>query len=163
MPRRKTISEPALLAVLLDEIAETGPDGLTFARAAACSGLSAPTLVQRFGDRAAMVEAILMFAWDRLDEATEAADAAFPVSPRGAIDLLLHLTPDAEHGLDGGLPLLREAISACEKAEDFVTRDLLVKFLEDQEEHVDWLETEQWQIENVGMQNYIQSRSGDGD
>ncbi len=61
------------------------------------------------------------------------------------------------------LPLLREAISACEKAEDFVTRDLLVKFLEDQEEHVDWLETEQWQIENVGMQNYIQSRSGDGD
>ncbi|AQZ50021.1 hypothetical protein Mame_00645 [Martelella mediterranea DSM 17316] len=108
MPRNKSISEPALLAILLDAIAETGPDYLTFARAAARSGLSAPTLVQRFGDRAAMVEAILMFAWDRLDEATEAADAAFPVSPRGAIDLLLHLTPDAEHGLDGGLPLLRE-------------------------------------------------------
>ncbi len=61
------------------------------------------------------------------------------------------------------LPLLREAVSACEKAEDFVTRDLLVSFLEDQEEHVDWLETEQWQRDNVGMQNYIQSRSGDGD
>ncbi|RCK52484.1 bacterioferritin [Thalassospira profundimaris] len=61
------------------------------------------------------------------------------------------------------LPLLREAISACEKAEDFVTRDLLVSFLEDQEEHVDWLETEQWQLDNVGIQNYIQSRSGDGD
>ncbi|OSQ42389.1 bacterioferritin [Thalassospira sp. MCCC 1A01428] len=61
------------------------------------------------------------------------------------------------------LPLLREAISACEKAEDFVTRDLLVSFLEDQEEHVDWLETEQWQLDNVGVQNYIQSRSGDGD
>ncbi|AUG53083.1 bacterioferritin [Thalassospira marina] len=61
------------------------------------------------------------------------------------------------------LPLLREAISACEKSEDFVTRDLLVSFLEDQEEHVDWLETEQWQLDNVGIQNYIQSRSGDGD
>ena len=61
------------------------------------------------------------------------------------------------------LSLLREAVSACEKAEDFVTRDLLVSFLEDQEEHVDWLETEQWQRDNVGMQNYIQSRSGDGD
>jgi bacterioferritin len=61
------------------------------------------------------------------------------------------------------LPLLREAVSACEKAEDFVTRDLLVSFLEDQEEHVDWLETEQWQLTNVGVQNYIQSRSGDGD
>jgi bacterioferritin len=61
------------------------------------------------------------------------------------------------------LPLLREAVSACEKAEDFVTRDLLVSFLEDQEEHVDWLETEQWQLANVGVQNYIQSRSGDGD
>ncbi|OKH90108.1 bacterioferritin [Thalassospira sp. TSL5-1] len=61
------------------------------------------------------------------------------------------------------LPLLREAISACEKAEDFVTRDLLVSFLEDQEEHVDWLETQQWQLDNVGIQNFIQSRSGDGD
>ena len=61
------------------------------------------------------------------------------------------------------IPLLREAITACEAAEDFVTRDLLVEFLEDQEEHVDRLETEQWQIENVGMLNYIQSRSGDGD
>lgn len=61
------------------------------------------------------------------------------------------------------LPLLREAIMACETAEDFITRDLLVKFLEAQEEHVDWLETEQWQLENIGMQNYIQSRSGDGD
>ncbi|WP_339778986.1 bacterioferritin [uncultured Thalassospira sp.] len=61
------------------------------------------------------------------------------------------------------LPLLRESVSACEKAEDFVTRDLLVSFLEDQEEHVDWLETEQWQLANVGVQNYIQSRSGDGD
>ena len=44
------------------------------------------------------------------------------------------------------LPLLREAVSACEKAED-----------------LDWLETEQWQLANVGVQNYIQSRSGDGD
>ncbi|MDP2697735.1 bacterioferritin [Thalassospira sp.] len=61
------------------------------------------------------------------------------------------------------LPQLREAIAACEKAEDFVTRDLLVKFLDDQEEHVDWMETEQWQIEHTGIQNYIQSRSGDGD
>ena len=44
-----------------------------------------------------------------------------------------------------------------------MTRDLLVKFLEEQEEHVDWLETEEWQLENVGIANYIQSRSGDGD
>ncbi|WP_180899543.1 TetR/AcrR family transcriptional regulator [Martelella soudanensis] len=108
MPRNKTISELALLAILLDAVAEIGPDGLTFAKASARSGLSAPTLVQRFGDRKAMIEAILLFAWDQLDEATEAADAAFPVSPRGAVDLLLHLTPDPEHGLDGGLPLLRE-------------------------------------------------------
>lgn len=108
MPRHKTISEPALLATLLDAIAETGPDDLTFAKAAARSGLSAPTLVQRFGSRNAMIEAILHFAWDRLDEATAAADAAFPVSPQGAVDLLLHLTPDPERGLDGGLQLLRE-------------------------------------------------------
>ncbi|AJY45320.1 TetR/AcrR family transcriptional regulator [Martelella endophytica] len=108
MPRRKSISEPDLLALLLDAMMAVGPDNLTFARAAASTGLSAPTLVQRFGARDRMIEAVLLYSWDRLDEATEAADVGYPVSPRGAIDLLLHLTHDPGQGLDGGLRLLQE-------------------------------------------------------
>ncbi|OSQ37979.1 bacterioferritin [Thalassospira mesophila] len=61
------------------------------------------------------------------------------------------------------LPLLRDAITACEGTRDYVTRDLLVKFLDDQEEHVDWMESELWLIDNAGLENYVQSRSGDGD
>src|SRR6218665_1812149 len=64
--RRKTISDEALLDGLMSAITEHGPAGLTFAGAAAAVTLSPATLVQRFGSREAMVEAILLRAWDRL-------------------------------------------------------------------------------------------------
>ena len=72
---------------------------------------------------------------------------------------------NVEEMLDGDLqqeyiaiPLLREAIAHCESVSDFVTRDLFAKILSDEEEHVDWLETQLSLIKNVGLQNYIQSQ-----
>jgi bacterioferritin len=56
-----------------------------------------------------------------------------------------------------GLPLLREAIEACEKATDYVSRELFEDILEGEEEHVDWLETQLDLIAAVGLQNYQQS------
>jgi len=56
-----------------------------------------------------------------------------------------------------GLPLLREAIEACEKAADYVSRELFEDILEGEEEHVDWLETQLDLIVAVGLQNYQQS------
>lgn len=112
MARGKTISDEDLLGRLAAAIAEIGPEGLTFAKAAQASGLSPATLVQRFGTRDAMVEAILLRAWDLLDAETAAADAQASVDPAGAVALLVRLVPSgaAEHNLTEGLLLLREDI-----------------------------------------------------
>ena len=56
------------------------------------------------------------------------------------------------------IPLLRDAIVCCEQQRDFVSRDLLAHILEDEESHVDWLEAQQLQIEQMGIQNYLQSQ-----
>jgi len=110
MGRSKTVSEIELLARLLPVLRQVGPAGLTFSKASDAAGLSPASLVQRFGTRDAMVEAILSHAWDRLDETTEALDAEMPVNPRGAIELLMRLVPEdeADYALGDGLLLLRE-------------------------------------------------------
>ena len=56
------------------------------------------------------------------------------------------------------LALLREAIACCEKAQDFVSRDVLEEILEYEESHVDWIEAQQYLIENTGLENYLQSQ-----
>lgn len=55
--------------------------------------------------------------------------------------------------------LLKEAIPYCESVRDFVSRDLLVSILEAEEEHVDFIETQQQMIKDQGLQNYIQLQS----
>ncbi|MDY6949428.1 hypothetical protein [Pseudorhizobium marinum] len=112
MTRRKTIPDEQVLGTLFELMMKTGPDGLTFARAAKASGLAAATLVQRYGNRERMVEAILMQAWDHLDAETKAADNEEDLTPEGAIKLLLRLmSPDtAERDATDGLLLLREDI-----------------------------------------------------
>ena len=52
-----------------------------------------------------------------------------------------------------GIPLLREAIAYCEEAGDYVSRELFADILEDEEGHVDWIETQLDLIERVGLQN----------
>jgi bacterioferritin len=55
------------------------------------------------------------------------------------------------------IPDLRDAILACEKVNDFVSRDLLHKILESEEEHVDHLETQLDLKEKVGKENFLQT------
>lgn len=61
------------------------------------------------------------------------------------------------------IPDLREAVAYAESIRDFVSRDLFNKILSDEEEHVDWLETQAIQIEKMGLQNYVQMMSQGGE
>ncbi len=56
------------------------------------------------------------------------------------------------------LPVLKEAIELCEKVQDFASRELFTEILESEEEHIDWLETQQGLIEKIGVENYMQSQ-----
>jgi bacterioferritin len=56
---------------------------------------------------------------------------------------------------------LKKAIAACEKAQDYVSRDMLAVQLEDTEmDHAYYLEKQIKLIDLVGLQNYQQSQMG---
>lgn len=61
------------------------------------------------------------------------------------------------------IPDLRSAIEYAESVQDYVSRDLLGKVLDGQEEHVDWLETQLQLISKLGIENYNQSQMHDDD
>jgi len=57
------------------------------------------------------------------------------------------------------IPLLRDAIAHCESVRDYVSRDLFAHILDNEEHHVDVLETQFELIRQMGLQNYIQLQS----
>jgi len=59
------------------------------------------------------------------------------------------------------LDAARSGIGACEKEQDFVSRQLLTGILDAGEEHFDWLETQLNLVEQVGIENYLQSQMGE--
>lgn len=58
----------------------------------------------------------------------------------------------------GAQETVKEAMAYCESVRDYVSRDLFQDILNDTEEHIDYLETQQGLIDQVGLQNYLQSQ-----
>lgn len=56
------------------------------------------------------------------------------------------------------IPDLRTAIAHCEAVADYVSRSLLREILDNEEEHVDFLEKQLDLIKRVGYENYQQSQ-----
>ena len=54
--------------------------------------------------------------------------------------------------------ILQQSIATCEQLQDFVSRDLLTEILEGEEEYIDWIETQQYQIEQMGIEKYLQAQ-----
>jgi bacterioferritin len=70
----------------------------------------------------------------------------------------------ADLALEGdAIPPLRDAIAHCEAVRDYVSRDLFRRILDNEEEHVDFLERQFDMIERMGIQNYIQLQSKPAD
>ncbi|HVO90712.1 MAG TPA: bacterioferritin [Casimicrobiaceae bacterium] len=55
-------------------------------------------------------------------------------------------------------PMLKDAIAHCETVRDYVSREIFEDILESEEEHIDFLETQLRLIDEVGLQNYLQSQ-----
>jgi bacterioferritin len=56
---------------------------------------------------------------------------------------------------------LQAAVGDCERLGDYVSRELLTQILQSEEEHIDWLETQQDLIARIGAERYTQSQMHD--
>ena len=56
---------------------------------------------------------------------------------------------------------MQQTMKQCEGAKDYISRDMLEHMLETVEEYIDWYETQQWLVDNIGIENYLQSQVGE--
>ena len=65
---------------------------------------------------------------------------------------------DIEYAVD---KMLKDAIAICEAEQDYQSREILEKLLEDTEQdHAYWLEKQLGLIDKIGLPNYLQSQMG---
>ena len=59
--------------------------------------------------------------------------------------------------------LYQEAAAHCHSVKDYVTRDLFEKLMHDEEEHIDYLETQLDLVAKLGLELYAQHHIGEAD
>ncbi|MPZ57688.1 MAG: bacterioferritin [Rhizobiales bacterium] len=82
----------------------------------------------------------------------------------------LHIGQNVKEVLDCDLQaeisarsLYQEAATYCHSVKDYVSRDLFEKLMKDEEEHIDFLETQLDLVEKLGLQLYAQHYIGEMD
>lgn len=60
---------------------------------------------------------------------------------------------------EDALPELRDAVAHAEQVRDYVSRDLFQKILDNEEEHVDYLETQLDLVARIGLEHYTHLQS----
>ncbi len=61
----------------------------------------------------------------------------------------------------GARELYQEAATYCHSVKDYVSRDLFEELMKDEEEHIDFLETQLDLVKAMGEANYLQSAAGE--
>ena len=72
------------------------------------------------------------------------------------VEEILKADLEAEHE---AVQMYKDGAAYCEKAHDYVSRDLFTDVLATEEHHVDMLETQFEMIARMGIQNYVQLQS----
>ena len=104
------------------------------------------------GHASALIERILML---------EGTPAMVPAALRIGTDVPSMLQCDLDVELEVR-DALKQGIALCEKHQDYVSREMLLEQLKDTEEdHAHWLEQQLWLIQQIGLQNYLQSQMDD--
>jgi bacterioferritin len=57
-----------------------------------------------------------------------------------------------------GHAAIKDGVALCEEKKDYVSRDMLTEILDDTENHIDFLETQLANLDQMGLQNYLQSQ-----
>ena len=89
----RTIPDADVFAAILRLIVEGGEKSVAFSSVARSTGLSAPSLVQRYGALPAMIDAALHHSWDQTDARTVRAIAETAEADKGPQALLKLLSP----------------------------------------------------------------------
>ncbi len=63
----------------------------------------------------------------------------------------------------GAVVMYNEAVRIAAEEKDNGSRDLFIKLLKDEEEHVDWLETQLHQIAELGYERYLTTQTSKGE
>ncbi len=85
------------------------------------------------------------------------------VSELGRISIGADVPKQLANDLDAEMGAVRaynEAIKLAGDVNDFATRELLASILTDEDDHVGWIEEQQDQIKQMGLQIYLAHRAG---